>query len=126
MACVKCGVNPGSTYLRGFCSSCSAGILDKEAKRLRTPKDVAARKLREDIGKAESAIGSLRRIAADPAILHVRSRSWDSDKGDEARVAACRDEIARLDRAIAEPWHLWAIYRRTNKSEPYAVGEVGQ
>jgi hypothetical protein len=76
--------------------------------------------------KAEHAISALERIIANPSVLVMRSSDfcllpyWQAQE-DKAMADACHAEVVRLKRAIAEPWRLWAIYRRADKTLPYAV-----
>ena len=112
MGCHKCGAeNVGYTY--GFCDPCTKSILSAARLRLRRkPAESTDKKLRQDIERAEYAIECCSKALKNPFF-----------SGPEMDVAI-RSEITRLQRAIAEPWRLWAIYRRTDKTAPYAIKPV--
>jgi hypothetical protein len=71
--------------------------------------DTAAKKLQQDIERAEYAIQCCQNALTSPQFA---GPIWEE---------AIKSEILRLHRAIAEPWRLWAIYRRTDKGPVYAT-----
>lgn len=111
MECHKCAAEHVG-YIYGFCDPCVKKILGAEQKKLARPKESAAKKLQQDIERAEYAIHCCQKALRNPFFA-----SPEMD-------VAIRAEITRLYRAIAEPWRLWAIYRRTDKAEPYAIKPV--
>ena len=111
--CLKCGANLASAYLVGFCHPCATTILGAEQKKLARPKgDTAAKKLQQDIERAQYAIHCCEVALTKPQFA---GPIWEQ---------AIKSETLRLHRAIAEPWRLWPIYRRADKGQPYAVKPV--
>ena len=82
-----------------------------------------AKKLAEDIAKAERAIAALNTCQER---LNRGSEQWRarfSMTGPEWD-AAIFSEVLRLRMAIKNPRILWAIYRRADKGQPYFEAPV--
>lgn len=92
-----------------------------------TPRGNAAvdKKWKEDVAKAEAAIAVLERAKVDYFPLDAKKDAVVIAKMQGLLAEACKDEVARLRRAVNEPGKLWAIYRRRDKAAGYAGTTVG-
>ena len=81
----------------------------------------AAKKLSEDTQRAEAATRACERAMTWGDYPTDSTFNWGLPNTSLVFIEACRDEVKRLRRAIAEPRILWAIYRRKDTGESYVV-----